>query len=222
MEKLIRKPFIPSVALIVVDVLVLLGAIVINVLRENVVYTYTLETDHIVMHDPLGWYASVAAVALVLSAALTAVQIVINFLQARKKSSSDAEFKGDVVFLNSGSLVLLVISVALAMFAMWFSVPEKPVDQHFYGYGAGEVSVIIAEERYSDGTLAGKLYDTTHEDDISLLYSYELQKLSDGPERYTLTWAATDILMITYTDVTTVRSMQVNFNTLHAGHDHHE
>ncbi len=220
MNKLIRKPFIPSAVLIVLDVLVLLGAVVINILRDSMEYTYTLTDGKIIMGDPLGWFSVVAAVAIGAAAALTAAQIVLNAMLARSKTSSDKEFRGDLLFLNVGAVLLLLLSVGAMLFAMWFAVPERAESETFYSFNNGRYELTIAEERYSDGTLTGKVYDTTYPDEIQLVHSYELAELSENGERYDLSAVNKDVVRILYTDGAVVRTLHIDLSLYHQGHDH--
>lgn len=220
MNKLIRKPFIPSALLIVLDVLVLLGAVVINILRARLECTYTLSDGEIIMEDPLGWYAAVAAVAMGIAAALTAAQMVINALIARSKRVGDKDFKDDLLFLNIGAVLLMLLSVGVTLFAMWFAIPESAESKTFYSFNNGLYELTIAEERYSDGTLIGKVYDTTYPDDIQLVHSYELMELSENAERYELSAVNADVVRILYTDGAVVRTLHIDLSVFHQGHNY--
>ena len=216
----LRHTAAPSVIIIVLDILVLIGAIAINILREHIPLRYTLTDTALVTTDPLDWYSVVIVAALAGGAVLTAVQVVLSVLKARSKNEhTPQELGGDIAFLVGGSAALLVVSVIVMLFSLRFSVPEKPLESHSYGYSNNNIGVVIVEEVYSDGIISANIFDITYDPEIELVYTFELSELSESAERYTLSWAATDILQILYTDADTVRTVQLNFALLHSEHD---
>lgn len=200
--KIIRRPMIAAGVTVTTDILMLAAAVVLSILRPNFPPEYTCTAEKtIVSSHPYEFFGIPTAIALVTAAVMSGIIVAGAFASGSKKNTAPR-----VV----GAVALLVISAALILFSALVVRGEQPSDTEFYRYTDELTNIVIAEEHYSGYGVTRVFRVTGKNEPAELLASADIHEYATGPERYNLSWAAADVLLIGFTDGMSARTLQIS------------
>ena len=200
--KILRKPLITAGIIIAVDVVMLVLAIVLDINRSEFPTSYTFTEENFVVASHIyDGFGIIAAIALVVTVALSAVMIV--GVIATKRGSKLT------VGIIGGALLLAASVVAVMFSFVWVKGPQ-PVSSVFYPLTDDTMHLLLLEDKYTDnyGTLKIFQYDGGF-GELDLLAATEITTFSDSHEDYYMGWLSEDTLAIRFADGYSVRTLQI-------------
>lgn len=201
--KILRKPMLVAGIIIAVDIVMLVLAIVLDINRGAFPTSYTFtEEDFVVASHIYDSFGIVAAIALVITVALSAVMI-IGIIGTKRSGKLAAGI--------IGGALLLAVSVGAVMFSFMWVRGAQPVSSVFYPLTDDTMHLLILEDKYTDdcGTLKIFQYDGGF-GELELLAATEITTFSDSHEDYYMAWLSEDTLAIRFVDGYSVRTLQIS------------
>ncbi len=200
--KILRKPLITAGIIIAVDVVMLVLAIVLDINRSEFPTSYTFTEENFVVASHIyDGFGIIAAIALAVTVALSAVMIV-GVIGTKRGSKL-------TVGIIGGALLLAASVVAVMFSFVWVKGPQ-PVSSVFYPLTDDTMHLLLLEDKYTDnyGTLKIFQYDGGF-GELDLLAATEITTFSDSHEDYYMGWLSEDTLAIRFADGYSVRTLQI-------------
>lgn len=214
--KILRKPKIAVTIVIVTDILALILAAVLNMLRGLVPAEYHFDDIHVLVEvsHPYELFGLFTAVALVAAAALSGVMIAAAVIGGKEKATPRIV----------GAVLLLIISVAAILFSHVFvcGLPVKNIQCFLFEDTNGD-RVAVQERQYTENSGVLEIFSVDaiehehHEGEehdhysVAYLTSTPITEFSKNDDRYTLDWVGND-LRIRYYDGAVHRTLQIKRN----------
>lgn len=210
--KLLIKPKIAAAIAIICDLLALAAAVVLDAVRSKVPASYSF--DHIQVRvdvaHPYEYFGIATAVLLALAAVMTGFVI----------AGALAGGKAKMVMRLVGAAALLIVSVAVIIFAHFFVCGAPVEDTACFVLNSGDKNIAIQETKYSFGmstmdiyTLNGEMH--YHEDgaeahpvEVTHITGTDIMEFSKDPDRYIVDEVFENELFVRFMDGGTYRTLQ--------------
>lgn len=214
--KIFRRPKIAAAIVIVTDLLALVLAAVLNMLRGRIPAEYHFDDVQVYVEvsHPYELFGIFTALALVVAAAMAGVIIAAAVIGGKEKAASRIV----------GAVALLVLSAAAILFSHVFvcGLPAKNTYCFVFESEYGDM-VAVQERQYTEAFGVTEVFsietpEHEHHDDeehehysVRYLTSTEITEFSKDNTRYTLDWAGED-LRIRFYDGNLHRTLQIKLN----------
>ncbi len=210
--KLLIKPKIAATIAIICDLLALAAAVVLDAFRSKVPASYSFDAEAVrvdVFH-PYEYFGIVTAVLLAIAAVMTGFVI----------AGALAGGKAKMVMRLVGAAVLLVVSVAVIIFAHFFVCGAPVEDTICFVLNNGDKNIAIQETKYSFGKSTMDIYALDgemhyHEDGVEavpVVVAYvtgtEITEFSKNADRYIVDEVFENELFVRFLDGNTYRTLQ--------------